>query len=198
MTLRNRLAALLMPSPMILAGAALLFRTLALEEARPAPSMYPRVAPPPSLLKREKEYLAWLDGYVQWLVSEARSRMLRHRTVLFTAGFAALALPPAVALDAPKWAYVALSTIQGLCVFVQVASHDQKLYLLHHEQSCRLQRLRRDFSFDTSTARGDWDMRLRFKEFREAVERVKEEYGARVFEVRGKEPPQMPQTVVAE
>lgn len=198
MTLRNRFVAPLIPSVMVLAGAAVLFRTLALEEASPAPSMYPRVSPPPSLIKREKEYLAWLDEYVQWLVSEARGHRLRHRVVLFTAGFAALALTPAVALDAPKWVYVLLGFIQSACVFMQVAGHDQKLYLLCHEQSCKLQKLRRDFSFDTSSTHADRDMRTRFREFREAVERVKEDSGAQIFEIRGKEPPQMPQTVVAE
>ncbi|BBA95647.1 hypothetical protein RVR_587 [Actinacidiphila reveromycinica] len=194
MTSRSRTADLLAGPVVVLAAAATLCRTLLVEEARPAPSMYPRVPAPEGLLDREKEYLAWLDSYVTWLVRVARSHQRRFTALTCAAGLSALAIPFAVAVRAPAWVPALLGLATAACQFLLVTWQDQKLYVLIHEQSVRLQRLRRDFGFDTESAGDGRSMRRRYTEFRRAVESVKEESGAAVFRIKGQEPPQPPST----
>jgi hypothetical protein len=76
--------------------------------------------------------------------------------------------------------------------FVLVASQDQKLYLLCHEQAVRFQRACRDFGFDSDAPDAAWSMRRRYREFRQSVEAIREDYGARMFRLKGQEPPQVP------
>jgi hypothetical protein len=155
--------------------------------------MYPQVPPPDGLLEEEKEYLTWLDSYVRWLVKVARSHQRRFAGLTVASGLSALAISPVVAVRAPVWISACLGFIAAACQFMLVTWQDQKLYVLNHEQSVRLQRLRRDFSFDTESPRDSWNMRRRFTEFRKAVEKIKEDGGSQVFRIRGQEPPQPPQ-----
>ncbi|NED12999.1 hypothetical protein [Streptomyces sp. SID9124] len=197
MTSRSRISGLLVHHVLVLGVAVTLLRTLALEEARPTPRMYPRVPPPDGLLQREEEYVAWLDSYVAWLVRVARSHQRRFVGLTCASGLSALAISPAVAVRAPIWVSAALGFITAACQFLLVVGQDQKLYLLIHEQSVKLQKIRRDFGFDTDSTQDGWTMRRRFTEFRQAVEKIKEDYGSQVFRVKGQEPPPPPQTAIA-
>ncbi|MFB8087444.1 hypothetical protein [Streptomyces sp. NPDC055992] len=197
MTNRSRISGLLGHHVIVVGVAVALFRTLFLEEARPAPGMYPRVPPPEGLLEREKEYVAWLDSYVAWLVRVARSHQRRFVLLTCASGFSALAISPAVAVRAPIWVPAALGFITAACQFLLVLGQDQKLYLLIHEQSVKLQKMRRDFGFGTDSTQDGWAMRKRFTEFRQAVEKTKENYGSQVFRIKGQEPPPPPQTAIA-
>ncbi|TXS04709.1 hypothetical protein EAO73_13145 [Streptomyces sp. col6] len=87
--------------------------------------------------------------------------------------------------------------ITAACQFLLVLGQDQKLYLLIHEQSVKLQKMRRDFGFGTDSTQDGWAMRKRFTEFRQAVEKTKENYGSQVFRIKGQEPPPPPQTAIA-
>ncbi|WP_330451316.1 MULTISPECIES: hypothetical protein [unclassified Streptomyces] len=197
MTSRSRISSLLGDHVIIIGVAVILFRKLLFEEARPAPGMYPRVPPPEGLLEREKEYLAWLDSYVAWLVRVARSHQRRFVVLTCASGLSALAISPAVAVRATIGIPAALGFISAACQFLLVLGQDQKLYLLLHEQSVKLQRSRRDLGFDTDSAQDSRTMRRRFTEFRQTVEKIKEDYGSQVFRIKGQEPPPPPQTATS-
>ncbi|MEU1124538.1 hypothetical protein ABZ371_13465 [Streptomyces sp. NPDC005899] len=197
MTSRSRISGLVGLPVIVLGVAVALFRTLLLEEARPVPGMHPRVPPPDGLLERENEYVAWLDSYVSWLVRVARSHRRRFVVLTCASGLSALAISPAVAVRAPVWIPAALGFVTAACQFLLVIGQDQKLYLLMHEQSVKLQKMRRDFGFDTEPTQDSWMMRRRFTEFRQAVEKIKEDYGQQIFRIRGQEPPPPPQTAIA-
>ncbi|MCS0636806.1 hypothetical protein NX801_14275 [Streptomyces sp. LP05-1] len=193
MTSRNRISALVFLPVTILATAAALRGTLLFEEVRITPRMYPRVPPPdgPDLTEREKEYLDWLDSYVSWLVRVARSHQRCYTALMCASGFSSLAVSFVLVVRAPIWAPALLTFLAGAGQLLLANMRNQKLSLTIHEQSVRLQRLRRDFAF-AEPARDDRAARKRFTEFREAVERIKEDYGTRAFGIRGQEPIQPP------
>lgn len=169
----------------------LLPRLLLTEEARPDRRMYPAVPSPDGLLPQEKEYMDWVDNYVPWLIRVARTHLIRHQVLMYTSGISALAIPLAIALQSSSWIPASLAFIAAVSQFAQVGGQDQKLYILHHEQASKIQKARRDFSFDTTVDGYQPNMRNRFNTFRQTVEKIKEESGVQTLRIRGQEPPQM-------
>jgi len=186
---RNRISYLFRVAALPLAMLTVLLRLILAEQSSPDPRMFKEVPPPNGLLDQEKLYLDWVNEYVPWLVRCARNHLIRYRAVMYAAAIAGLAITPAIAVDAPTWVPAAFGFITAVGQFVLISGQDQKLYLLCHEQAVRIQRARRDFSFDIDEPGDAWRARRRYQEFRRAVETIKDDYGTQIFRIRGQEPP---------
>jgi hypothetical protein len=167
-----------------------LSRLLLLEEAKPDRRMYPKVPTPQGLLPPEKKYLEWVNSYVSWLVRSARESQIRYNVLLYTGGISALLMPFALYLELPTLVPMVLALIAAASQFLQAAGQHQRLYVLCHAQASKIQRARRDFSFDTREDASSWALRERYNEFRETVEGIKAEYGDELMKVRGQPAPQ--------
>lgn len=173
-----------------MAGLAVLLRVLVAEENYPQPRAFQQYPPPDGLLPSQEKYVAWAGDHIAWVIRGASIRSIRFKAVALVSGASAIAITLAVAVHAPGWVPAVLGSLAALGQYVQGLSHDREQCQLDHQEAVRLQKELRDFSTDAGELRGH-RLQERFKQFREAFERIKEEYGAEIFKVRGQDPPQI-------
>jgi len=112
--------------------------------------------------------------------------------MVLASGFSALAVPLVVAVSAPAWVSALLGCIAAAGQFAQGLFHDREQGHLAHQLAIKLQKALRDFNTDVDES-DDWQVRERFKRFRETFEGIKEEYGSEIMKIRAQDPPQVGQ-----
>ncbi|MFI6132832.1 hypothetical protein [Micromonospora sp. NPDC051141] len=172
-----------------LAAVLTVVRTLLTEESRPDPRAFRRYEPPGELSRAERDYLDWAQGHIAWVVRTARVRAIRHRSLAFTSGLSALAVPLALAVAAPTWVPAVLGFVAAAGQLGQQLLRDWEQSLLGHQEAVRLQKTLRVFHSESDGPLPAPELTRRFRAFRDAFEATKEEYGGQILAVRGQEPP---------
>lgn len=176
---------------LFVAWVVVLLRVLAVEASpRPDPRAFQRYEPPGGLLPSQEEYVDWAGNHIAWMIRGAKVCSVRFKVVALVSGMSALAITLAVAVHAPTWVSAVLGFIAAAGQFAQGLNRDREHSQLAHQAAVRLQRVLRDFHTDAGELSGQ-RLRERFKEFKQAFEGIKDEYGVEAFKVRSQDPPQI-------
>ncbi|MCX5238857.1 hypothetical protein OG824_27005 [Streptomyces prunicolor] len=132
----------------------------------------------------------WAGDHIAWVIRVARTRSIRFTVVALVSGLSALAVTLAVAVSAPPWAPALLGFIAAAGQFLQGLIRDREQSHLGHQLAIKLQKALRDFHTDVGEL-SDWQLRERFKEFRQAFEEIREQHGSEILKVRGQDPPRI-------
>lgn len=116
------------------------------------------------------------------------ARSVRYLSVALLSGLSAAAVPLVLAVSAPTWVPALLGFTAAAGQLVQGLVRDREQAHLGHQQAVKLQRALRDFQTEADGLSA-WELKRRFKEFRDRFEAVKEEYGSEILNIRGQQPP---------
>jgi hypothetical protein len=129
-------------------------------------------------------------NHTQWVIKGARHRSIRAKVIHLVSGLSAIAIPAAVAIQAPPWISAVLGFIAAAGQFMQSLYRDHEQAQLAHQAAVRFQAEIRKFKVDADL-QNDHALQARFDRFSEDFEEIKREYGDKIFEIRGQGPPQI-------
>jgi hypothetical protein len=161
--------------------------SLLLEEGFTRPSYFKPVSKRSGLREEDKEYVEWVEEFVQWKSRSAHRRVTRYRALTVVAAVSALAVGLVVASPAPDWVAALLGFVSSSALVVETVLQDQKFGLVDHVTAVKLQHALRDFRFAFDESH-DTTERERFEAFRQEVEAIKESEGAKAIELMRNEP----------
>ncbi|MEZ0072266.1 hypothetical protein [Planotetraspora sp. GP83] len=174
-----------------LIAVAILPKTLLAEQNSFDPQAFRPHEPPGNLLPHEKNYIDGANVLIKWVIRKARNRQIGFMLLASSSGVAALAVTSALALQAPTWVPAVLASIAAFGQFLQALTRFREQALVGHREAVALQKCLRIFLTDAGEL-SEWELRRRFKEFRDEFEQIKQEHGDQIFSIRGQEPPAIP------
>jgi hypothetical protein len=170
-----------------LALGILLPQMLLAEEGSSKSNYFRPVPRPGGLLKHEKEYLDWVEGYIADRRQTANARLRRYYATMITAASSIALQLPATALSWPTPIRTALAVVSSVALAVHFVVRDQKLGVIDLTIASDLQKMLRQFRYAVDQHEVV-DMRQRFEQFRSTVEEIKKIKGERSLEIMGTEP----------